>query len=59
MNSTSILEQFIVKGKGVTVKGRVLSVIIIIITAIALLGLVAYFGITASAPSIAGAGALF
>lgn len=55
MNSTSILEQIVVKGKGVTVQGRVLSMIIII-TAIALLGLVAYFGITASVPSIAGGG---
>ena len=56
MNSTSIFDQFVVKGKGVTVQGRVLSIIFIIITAIALLGLVAYFGITASVPSIAGAG---
>ena len=56
MNSTSILEQFVIKGKGVTAQGKVLSIIIIIITAIALLGLVAYFGITASVPSIAGTG---
>jgi hypothetical protein len=56
MNSTSFLDQFVVKGKGVRVQGWVLSTIIIIITAIALLGLVAYFGITASVPSIAGAG---
>ena len=55
MNSTSFLDQFVVKGKGVTVQGKVLSIIIIIITAIALLGLVAYFGITASVPSVAGA----
>jgi hypothetical protein len=56
MNSTSFLDQFVVKGKGVTLQGKVLSIIIIIITAIALLGLAAYFGITASVPSIAGAG---
>ena len=56
MNSTSFFEQFVVNGKGVTVQGKVLSMILIIITAIALLGLVAYFGITASVPSIAGGG---
>lgn len=56
MNGTSNLEQFVVKGKGVMVQGRLLSIIIIIITAIALLGLVAYYVITASGPSITGAG---
>ena len=40
MNSTSILEQFVTKGKGVTMQGRVLS--IIIITIILMVGVIVY-----------------
>ncbi len=44
MNSTSTLEQFVVKGKGVTVQGRVLSTIII--TTILFVGIIAYAAVS-------------
>ncbi len=48
MNSTSILEQFVVKGKDEKVQGRILSTIFVIITAIVLVAVAVFTVISAS-----------
>ena len=56
MNSISILEQFVVKGKGVSEHAKLISTIVVIIVAFALAGLIAYLIGSVGAPAIAGAG---
>jgi hypothetical protein len=56
MNSISILEQFVVKGKGVSEHAKLISTIVVIIAAFALAGLIAYLVTGIGAPAIAGAG---
>ena len=51
MNNTTILDQLIFKGKGVTLQRWLLPVIIVIITVIALIGLNASLDISISFPT--------
>ena len=56
MNSTSILEQFVVKGKGASAQKKSIFTILVIITAVAFTGLIVFLASGTGAQELGGSG---